>query len=169
MTISENNQKAIIQILIYTSLLFLIFVCWHSCNSQRIVTPTKNRDTIIHKIDTLMVHDKVLVDRWHKAIHTTDSVIKLVYFSAPDTCKPYLDTLQVAVNVERARVLDVINSKDSIITQYSALKAVDDTIILNLQTDTTTLRKQVKKRGKVMFGLGYVLGLGTSIIINKLK
>jgi hypothetical protein len=120
------------------------------------------------KIDTLKVHDKILVDHWHKAIHITDSVIKLVYFSAPDTCQPYITEIVVAYQNERDSVAKLVNNKDSIIVQYNALSKIDSTSISNLQTDTATLRNKLK-RGKYSFVIGYALGLGTGIIINSIK
>ena len=120
------------------------------------------------KIDTLKVHDKVLVEKWHKAIHITDSVIKLVYFSAPDTCQPYITQVVVAYQNERDSVAKVVNNKDSIIVQYNALSKLDSTSISNLQNDTTTLRNKLKK-GRYSFVIGYALGLTTGIIINIIK
>jgi hypothetical protein len=120
------------------------------------------------KIDTLKVHDKILVDHWHKAIHITDSVVKLVYFSAPDTCQPYITQVVVAYQNERDSVSKLVNNKDSIIVQYNALSKVDSTSISNLQNDTATLRNKLKK-GRYSFVIGYALGLTTGIIINNIK
>jgi hypothetical protein len=120
------------------------------------------------KIDTLKVHDKILVDHWHKAIHITDSVIKLVYLSAPDTCQPYITEIVVAYQNERDSVAKVVNNKDSIIVQYNALSILDSTSISNLQSDTTTLRNKLNKK-RYGFAIGYALGLTTGIIINSIK
>jgi hypothetical protein len=61
-----------------------------------------------------------------------------------------------------------VNNKDSIIVQYNALSILDSTSISNLQNDTATLRNKLNKR-KYGFAIGYVLGLGTSILINSIK
>ena len=146
----------------------IIIMCldWN-CNQPAPPTPPK-RDSIITIINEKTKYDSILVDHWHKAIHITDSVIKLVYFSAPDTCQPYLDTMQILFNSERESVQKVVSSKDSIIVQYNALSKLDSTSISNLQNDTATLRNKLKK-GKYSFVIGYALGLTTGIIINIIK
>ena len=136
------------------------------CNEPTIPTPP--RDSIITIINEKTKYDSILVDHWHKAIHTTDSVVKLVYFSAPDTCKPYITQIVVAYQNERDSVSKVVSNKDSIIIQYNTLSKVDSTSISNLQNDTTTLRKQLNKK-HYGFAIGYALGLGTGIIINNIK
>jgi hypothetical protein len=157
-----NNNTTLI--LGFGGALLTIFLLSRGCNNHPTPQPPTHRDSIIMKIDTLKVYDKILVERWHKAIHTTDSVIKLVYFSAPDTCDTYINEVVVAYQNERDSVTAVVNSKDSIITQYSVLNKLDSVIIANLQNDTTKLRKQVKRRGRIAFAAGYILGLGTIII-----
>ncbi len=137
------------------------------CNKPTSPTHPK-RDSIITIINEKTKYDSVLVDHWHKAIHITDSVIKLVYLTAPDTCEPYLDTMRFLFNSERESVQKVVNSKDSIIVQYNALSKLDSTSISNLQNDTSTLRNKLKK-GKYSFVIGYALGLTTGIIINLIK
>ena len=136
------------------------------CNEP--TPPTPARDSIITIINEKTKYDSVLVDHWHKAIHITDSVIKLVYLSAPDTCEPYITQIVVAYQNERDSVAKVVNNKDSIIVQYNALSKVDSTIISNLQNDTTTLRNKLNKK-RYGFAIGYALGLGTGIIINSIK
>jgi len=136
------------------------------CNEPKLPTPP--RDSIITIINEKTKYDSILVDHWHKAIHITDSVIKLVYFSAPDTCKPYITQIVVAYQNERDSVSKVVSNKDSIIVQYNALSKVDSTSISNLQNDTTTLRNKLNKR-KYGFAIGYALGLGTGILINNIK
>jgi hypothetical protein len=136
------------------------------CNEFKLPTPP--RDSIITIINEKTKYDSILVDHWHKAIHITDSVVKLVYFSAPDTCEPYITQIVVAYQNERDSVAKVVNNKDSIIVQYNALSKVDSTIISNLQTDTTTLRNKLNKK-RYGFAIGYVLGLSTSILINSIK
>ena len=136
------------------------------CNGP--TPPTPARDSIITIINEKTKYDSVLVDHWHKAIHITDSVIKLVYLSAPDTCQPYITQIVVAYQNERDSVAKVVNNKDSIIVQYNALSKVDSTIISNLQNDTTTLRNKLNKK-RYGFAIGYALGLGTGIIINSIK
>jgi hypothetical protein len=158
-----NNNTTLI--LGFGGALLTIFLLSRGCNHQP--TPPQlptHRDSIITKIDTLQVHDKILVERWHKAIHTTDSIIKLVYFSAPDTCDTYINEVVVAYQNERDSVTAVVNSKDSILTQYKALSKNDSVSIANLQNDTIKLRKQVKRRGRIAFAAGYILGLGTIIL-----
>jgi hypothetical protein len=145
-----------------------IALLYRGCEPPPTPPPT-HRDSIIVKIDTLKIHDKILVDRWHRAIHTTDSVIKLVYFSAPDTCDTYINQVVTAYQNERDSVSAVVSSKDSIITQYTTLSKLDSVSITTLQKDTARLRKQVKRRGKNVFVAGYILGLGTGLIINNLK
>jgi len=144
----------------------LILILKPICNEP--TPPTPPRDSIITIINEKTKYDSVLVDHWHKAIHITDSVIKLVYLSAPDTCQPYLDTMQVLFNSERESVQKVVSSKDSIIASYTALSKIDSTSISNLQSDTATLRNKLKK-GKYSFVIGYALGLTTGIIINSIK
>jgi len=136
------------------------------CNEPKLPIPP--RDSIITIINEKTKYDSILVDHWHKAIHTTDSVIKLVYFSAPDTCHLYINEIVVAYQNERDSVSKVVSNKDSIIVQYNALSKVDSTSISNLQNDTTTLRKQLNKK-RYGFAIGYALGLGTSILINSIK
>jgi len=136
------------------------------CNEP--TPPTPPRDSIITIINEKTKYDSVLVDHWHKAIHITDSVIKLVYLSAPDTCEPYITEIVVAYQNERDSVAKVVNNKDSIIVQYNTLSKVDSTIISNLQNDTTTLRNKLNKK-RYGFAIGYALGLGTGIIINVIK
>jgi len=136
------------------------------CNEPTI--PTLPRDSIITIINEKTKYDSVLVDHWHKAIHITDSVVKLVYFSAPDTCQPYITQIVIAYQNERDSVSKVVSNKDSIIVQYNALSNLDSTSISNLQNDTTTLRKQLNKR-KYGFAIGYALGLTTGILINNIK
>jgi hypothetical protein len=157
-----NNNTTLI--LGFGGALLTIFLLSRGCNQPTPLQPTTHRDSIIVKIDTLKVHDKILVDRWHKAIVKTDSVIKLVYFSAPDTCDTYINDVVIAYQNERDSVSAVVNSKDSIITQYSVLNKFDSVSIANLQNDTTKLRKQVKRRGRGAFVAGYILGLGTIIL-----
>jgi ABC-type antimicrobial peptide transport system ATPase subunit len=136
------------------------------CNEPKLPTPP--RDSIITIINEKTKYDSVLVDHWHKAIHITDSVIKLVYLSAPDTCQPYITQIVVAYQNERDSVAKVVNNKDSIIVQYNALSILDSTSISNLQNDTTTLRNKLNKK-RYGFAIGYALGLGTGIIINSIK
>lgn len=136
------------------------------CNEP--TTPTPPRDSIITIINEKTKYDSILVDHWHKAIHITDSVIKLVYFSAPDTCKPYITQIVVAYQNERDSVSKVVSNKDSIIVQYNALSKVDSTSISNLQNDTTTLRNKLNKK-RYGFAIGYALGLTTGILINNIK
>ena len=136
------------------------------CNEP--TPPTPPRDSIITIINEKTKYDSILVDHWHKAIHITDSVIKLVYLSAPDTCEPYITQIVVAYQNERDSVAKVVNNKDSIIVQYNTLSKVDSTIISNLQNDTTTLRNKLNKK-RYGFAIGYALGLGTGIIINSIK
>jgi hypothetical protein len=158
-----NNNTTLI--LGFGGALLTIFLLSRGCNNQTTPPqPPTPRDSIITKIDTLTLHDKILVERWHKAIHTTDSVIKLVYFSAPDTCDTYINEVVVAFQNERDSVSAVVNSKDSILMQYSLLNKLDSVTIVNLQTDTTKLRKQVKRRWRIAFAAGYILGLGTIIL-----
>ena len=136
------------------------------CNEPKLPTPP--RDSIITIINEKTKYDSILVDHWHKAIHITDSVVKLVYFSAPDTCQPYITQIVIAYQNERDSVSKVVSNKDSIIVQYNALSKVDSTSISNLQNDTTTLRKQLNKK-HYGFAIGYALGLTTGIIINSIK
>ena len=136
------------------------------CNEPKLPTPP--RDSIITIINEKTKYDSVLVDHWHKAIHITDSVVKLVYFSAPDTCQPYITQIVVAYQNERDSVANVVNNKDSIIVQYNTLSKVDSTIISNLQNDTTTLRNKLNKK-RYGFAIGYALGLTTGILINVIK
>jgi hypothetical protein len=136
------------------------------CNEP--TPPTPPRDSIITIINEKTKYDSILVDHWHKAIHITDSVIKLVYFSAPDTCEPYITEIVVAYQNERDSVAKLVNNKDSIIVQYNALSKLDSTSISNLQSDTATLRKQLNKK-RYGFAIGYALGLGTGLIINSIK
>lgn len=145
----------------------LILILRPICNQPAPPTPPK-RDSIITIINEKIKYDSVLVDHWHKAIHITDSVIKLVYLTAPDTCEPYLDTMRFLFNSERESVQKVVSSKDSIIASYTALSKLDSTSISNLQSDTSKLRNKLKK-GRYSFVIGYALGLGTGIIINIIK
>ena len=137
-----------------------------NCNEPTIPTPP--RDSIVTIINEKTKYDSILVDHWHKAIHITDSVVKLVYFSAPDTCEPYITQIVTAYQNERDSVSKVVSNKDSIIVQYNALSKLDSTSISNLQNDTITLRKQLNKK-RYGFAIGYALGLGTGIIINSIK
>ena len=137
------------------------------CNKPTPPTPPK-RDSIITIINEKTKYDSVLVDHWHKAIHITDSVIKLVYLTAPDTCQPYITEIVVAYQNERDSVAKLVSNKDSLIVQYNALSKLDSTSISNLQSDTATLRNKLKK-GRYSFVIGYALGLTTGIIINIIK
>lgn len=137
-----------------------------NCNEPKLPTPP--RDSIITIINEKTKYDSILVDHWHKAIHITDSVIKLVYFSAPDTCKSYITQIVVAYQNERDSVSKVVSNKDSIIASYNALSKVDSTSISNLQSDTTTLRNKLNKK-HYGFAIGYALGLTTGILINNIK
>jgi tetrahydromethanopterin S-methyltransferase subunit B len=163
------NKENTTLILAFSGALLAVFLCSRGCIKPTTPPTNQNRDSIIVKIDTLKVHDKVLVERWRKAIHTTDSVVSIIEITAPDTCDTYITQVVTAYQNERDSVSDVVNSKDSIITQYATLKAVDDTIIATLQNDTTTLRKQLKRRGKVAFVAGYVSGILTGVIINNFR
>jgi predicted RNA-binding protein with PIN domain len=157
-----NNNTTLI--LGFGGALLTVFLLSRGCNQPAPPQPPMHRDSIITKIDTLQVHDKILVERWHKAIVKTDSITKMVYFSAPDTCDTYINEVVVAYQNERDSVTAVVNSKDSILTQYKTLSKNDSISIANLQNDTTKLRKQVKRRGRIAFTAGYILGLGTIIL-----
>jgi hypothetical protein len=167
MTPERNNRIAYTIFTLIIALYVVLLI--DTCNHRKIITPPTPRDSIITKIDTLQVHDKVLVEKWHKAIHTTDSITEYVYLTAPDTCDPYIKQVVEAYQNERDSVTAVVNSKDSILTQYKALSKLDSTNIATLQKDTLKLRKQLHRRGKVAFVAGYMLGLGTEVVINKLK
>lgn len=148
---------AIIALLIGCLYYWLCFKYWPK------TSPPQQSEVIKVRIDTLKVHDKVFVERWHKAIVKTDSVVKLVYFSAPDTCTTYINEVVVAYQNERDSVSVVVNSKDSIISQYSLLSRSDSTTIEQLNDSIASHKcKRTKSWLK-----GFAVGFGSGVVISK--